>query len=316
MNFWKEKKILVTGGNGFFGKAVVKKLQNSGVSQNDILIPLYPKDDLLNFDKCLTLTNDIDIVIHLAAKVGGILYNQKYPGSMIFENLQMGLNIMEASRLNRVKKVINIGTTCGYPEYTPVPFKESDLWNGYPAKDTAPYGLAKKMLLELGRAYFDEYGLISNYLLPVNLYGPEDHFEGENTHVIPALISRIVNAKKNNIQQFIAWGSGKATREFLYIDDAAEGILLAAEKYDKPDALNLGTGAETSIKDLVLLLSSIVGYKGEIIWDSTKPDGTPRRSLDMQKTQQAINFNANTDLESGLRKTIEWYLSKYHIDLQ
>lgn len=309
MNFWKNKKILVTGGDGFFGTAVINKLLDKGVDRHDIIVSQYPNDDLLVFNTCIRLTTNINIVIHLAAKVGGILYNKKHPGSMIYENLQMGLNIMEASRLNGVSKIINIGTTCGYPENAPIPFKESDLWNGYPSEVTAPYGLAKKMLLELGRTYYIEYDFLSNYILPVNLYGPNDHFSGENTHVIPALINRLFEAKKDNAKDFYVWGTGKATREFLYIEDAADGILLAAEKYNKPDALNLGTGVETSIKNLVLLISKIIGYNGEILWDTSKPDGTPRRCLDISKMHKITGFLAKTDLKSGLQKTIEWYNS-------
>lgn len=306
--FWENKKVLVTGGGGFFGKAIVKNILSKGVLAHNIVIPNYPKDNILDFDKCLEITKGIDIVIHLAAKVGGILYNQKHPGSMIYENLKMGLNIMEACRINKVLKVVNIGTTCAYPADAPVPFKESSLWDGYPAEVTAPYGLAKKMLLEMGKGYKKEYNLTSNYLLPVNLYGPNDHFIGKNTHVIPSLISRLVKAKNENSPKFIVWGSGKASREFLYIDDAAEGVLLATEKYDSPDALNLGTGVETKIKDLVSLLVSIIGYEGEIIWDASKPDGTLRRSLDMTKTKESIGFTAKTDLKTGLKNTVSWYI--------
>lgn len=308
MDFWSNKKILITGGDGFFGTAIVNKLLEYGVQKKGIVIPNYPEDDLLNYSTCYRLTKNINIVIHLAAKVGGILYNQKHPGSMIFENLQMGLNMMEASRLNKVEKIVNIGTTCGYPSNAPVPFKEADLWNGYPAVETAPYGLAKKMLLELGKGYNKEYGIKSNYILPVNLYGPNDHFEGENTHVIPALINRFVDAKRKNLNKTVVWGSGKATREFIYIEDAAEGVLRIAEKYDYPDALNLGTGVETSIKQLVETISKLVGFNGQIVWDTSKPDGTLRRCLDISKLQKETGFVAQTSLNVGLERTISWYI--------
>ena len=309
--FWNDKRVLITGGDGFFGRAVVKKLIDKGVNKSSVIIPKFPQDNLLSFNTCLQFSKDIDIIIHLAAKVGGIMYNKNHPGSMLYENLKMSLNIMEAARVNGVNKIVNIGTTCAYPANSPVPFKESNLWNGYPAKETAPYGLAKKMLLELGKGYKEEYDLNSIFLLPVNLYGPGDHFEGDNTHVIPALISRFVKAKEKHQTKVIIWGSGKATREFLFIDDAADGILLATENYNEPDPINLGTGIETSIKDIVEMISNLVGYSGTIYWDNTKPDGTLRRSVDVRMAEKKIGFHAKTFLKSGLQTTIEYYKNTY-----
>lgn len=312
MNFWVEKKILVTGGAGFLGKAVVNALQKKGVSEQDIIIPEYPTEDLRNFETCLQLTKNIDIVIHLAAKVGGILFNQKYPGSMMYDNIMMGFYLIEASRINKVKKIVLLGTTCSYPENAPIPFKEEDLWNGYPAEVTAPYGIAKKTIHELAKAYKKEYGLNSVFLLPVNLYGPGDNFVKEDAHVIPALIQRFVDAVKEDKKEVIVWGTGNATREFLFVDDAANGILMAAENYNNTDAINLGTGIETPIREIVENIAGFTGFKGKINWDFSKPDGTPRRCLDVTKAINEFGFKSSISLKEGLSQTIKWFLSSNH----
>ncbi|WP_421918646.1 GDP-L-fucose synthase family protein [Marinifilum sp.] len=309
MSFWHKKNILVTGGNGFLGKAVVRGLHLRGVEDKNIIIPNYPENDLRDYLTCLNFTKDIDIVIHLAAKVGGILFNQKHPASMIYDNIMMGFNLMEASRINGVKKLVNLGTTCSYPENAPIPFLEDSLWDGYPALVTAPYGLAKKMLSELSKGYKTEYGFESIFLLPVNLYGPEDNFIKENAHVIPALIQRFENAFSEGTPSVKVWGTGKATREFLYVDDAAEGILMATEYYNDTSPVNLGTGIETSIKDLVTIIADLIGYKGDIEWDLSKPDGTPRRCLDVSRAEKCFGFKANVSMLEGLQKTINWYRS-------
>jgi len=308
MKYWKDKRIVVTGGNGFLGKAVVNKLLSKGVFRKDIIIPNIENDDLTIYENCLRITNGADIVIHLAAKVGGILYNKKYPGSMIRDNLLMGINLFEASRVNGVNKMINVGTTCGYPADAKVPFREEYLWQGYPAEVTAPYGLSKNMLFELGKGYLKEYDFKSVFLLPVNLYGPGDNFIAENAHVIPALIQRFIVSKKENKPQISVWGTGIATREFLYITDASKGVILAAEKLENSEILNLGSGIETSIKQIVKLIAELINYRGEIIWDSSKPDGTLRRSVDISKAKKLINFDANIGLREGLKNTIDWYL--------
>lgn len=307
MKYLKDKRIVVTGGYGFFGKAVVNELLSKGVGRKDIVIPNIENDDLTIYENCLRITKDIDIVIHLAAKVGGILYNKKYPGSMIRDNLLMGINLFEASRVNGVNKMINVGTTCGYPADAKVPFREEYLWQGYPAEVTAPYGLSKNMLFELGKGYLKEYNFKSVFLLPVNLYGPGDNFISENAHVIPALIQRFIEAGKENKSQISVWGTGVATREFLYITDAAKGIVLAAEKLQNAEILNLGSGIETSIKQIVKLIAELTNYQGSIIWDKTKPDGTLRRSVDITKAKLLLGYNAETELRTGLENTINWY---------
>ena len=271
MDFWNKKRILVTGGAGFLGKAVVAGLLKREVLKENIIVPNYPEYDLRHFEHCSELTKNIDIVIHLAAKVGGILFNKKFPGSMMYDNIMMGFNLLEASRINNVKKVVLLGTTCSYPENAPVPFKEEDLWNGYPAEVTAPYGIAKKTLLELAKGYEKEYGLNSIFLLPVNLYGPNDNFCKDDAHVIPALIQRFIEAVKTNKEEVIVWGSGNATREFLFVEDAAEGILKAAEKLNEIIPVNLGTGIETSIREIVDIIADLTHFKGKIVWDYDKP---------------------------------------------
>jgi GDP-L-fucose synthase len=245
----------------------------------------------------------------LAAVVGGIGANRDHPGKFFYENLMMGVQLMEAARVAGVKKFVAIGTICAYPKFTPVPFKEDDLWNGYPEETNAPYGLAKKMLLVQAQAYRQEYGMDAIYLLPVNLYGPNDNFDLASSHVIPALIRKIAEAKRTKASYIEAWGTGKVSREFLYVDDAAEGIVLATEKYDKPDPVNLGSGMEITIKDLTELISKLMDYRGEIHWDATKPDGQPRRCLDVSRAEREFGFKAKMGFEDGLRKTIDWYLA-------
>jgi GDP-L-fucose synthase len=311
MNFWQQKRVMVTGGAGFLGSYVVEKLQ--GLGARHIFVPRSREYNLTEKEAVERAYRDAkpDLVIHLAAKVGGIGANQANPGKFFYQNLQMGIQMMEVGRQRRIEKFVAIGTVCAYPKYTPVPFKEDDLWNGYPEETNAPYGLAKKMLLVQAQAYREQYGFNAIYLLPVNLYGPRDNFDPDSSHVIPALIRKCVMPPSSSLQpsSITVWGTGKATREFLYVEDAAEGILLAAEKYDKPQPVNLGSGVEISIKELVERIAQLTGYQGKIIWDFSKPDGQPRRLLDTSRAFQEFGFKATTKLEDGLRKTIEWYLS-------
>lgn len=326
MNFWSNKRVLVTGGAGFLGSFVVEKLQERGCK--DIFVSRSKDYDLVQMENVRRLYQDAKpgIVIHLAAKVGGIGANLNNPGKFFYDNLMMGLQMMEVGRQAGIEKFVALGTICAYPKFTPVPFKEEDLWNGYPEETNAPYGLAKKMLLVQAQAYRQQYGFNAIYLLPVNLYGPGDNFDPESSHVIPALIRKCIDAQTVHSSSFIvdsselraksyeptitAWGTGKPTREFLYVEDAAEGILLAAERYNKPDPVNLGAGFEISIKDLVELIAKLTGFKGEIIWDTSKPDGQPRRMLDTSRAEREFGFKAKTSLEEGLKKTIEWYRSQ------
>lgn len=305
----KNKKILVTGGAGFLGSFVVEKLLERGVPKENIFVPRSDDFDLRKWENCQKAVAGQEVVIHLAAKVGGIGFNREKPGELFYDNAIMGIQMMEAARQAGVEKFVAIGTICAYPKFTPVPFKEDDLWNGYPEETNAPYGLAKKMLLVQAQAYRQQYGFNAIYLLPVNLYGPRDNFNPESSHVIPALIRKVAEAKKENKNFIEVWGTGKATREFLYVEDAAEGILLATEKYDKAEPVNLGSGREISIKDLVELICRLMDFKGEIRWDTTKPDGQPRRRLDVSRAEKEFGFRAKTDFEEGLKKTIEWYLN-------
>lgn len=303
----KKKKFLVTGGAGFLGSALVKKLAKRGVEKNNILIPRSKEYDLRNQENSRQVTQNKDIVIHLAANVGGIGYNQENPGSLFYDNLLMGAHLMEEARRAKVQKFVALGTVCAYPKHTPVPFREEDLWNGYPEETNAPYGLAKKMLLVQAQAYRKQFGFNAIYLLPVNLYGPGDNFDPKSSHVIPALIRRFIEAKKKNKKEVVIWGTGKATREFLYVDDAAEGIILATEFYDKTEPINIGSSFEISIKDLVELIASLVSYRGRVVWDNSKPDGQPRRKLDTTRAKKEFGFVAKTKFDAGLKKTIKWY---------
>ena len=307
MSRLKRKRILVTGGAGFLGKHVVKKLEESGYKE--IFVPRSKDYNLVEMEAVKRLYQEAkpDIVIHLAARVGGIGANMRNPGSFFYQNLMMGVQMMEEGRLFGVDKFVAIGTICAYPKFTLVPFKEEDLWNGYPEETNAPYGLAKKMFLVQSQAYRRQYGYNSIYLLPVNLYGPGDNFDPDSSHVIPALIKKVFDAKDKGERSIVAWGSGKASREFLYVEDAADGIVLATEKYDKADPVNLGAGFEISIRDLAGLICELAGFDGEIEWDVSKPDGQPRRCLDTSKAKEEFGFEARTDFREGLRRTIEWY---------
>jgi len=307
MAFWNNKKILLTGGAGFLGSFLVEKLKGRGVSGEDIKIPRSKDTDLRRWENCVEVVKDIDIVIHLAARVGGIGFNRKYPGILFYDNAILGIQLMEAARQEGVEKIVVVGTVCAYPKFTPVPFKEEDLWNGYPEETNAPYGLAKKMLLVQSQAYRQQYGFNSIFLLPVNLYGPGDNFDLESSHVIPALIRKFTDAVENNKKEVEVWGTGEVSREFLYVEDAAEGIILATEKYNKPEPINIGAGFEIKIKDLVELIAELTGFEGEIKWDTSKPDGQPRRCLDVSKAKKEFGFVAKVDFREGLKKTIEWY---------
>ena len=307
MKNFSNKKFLVTGGAGFLGSFVIQKLLDKGVSQRNIFV-LRSKDlDLRKWENCVKAVKNQDIIIHLAAVVGGIGYNQKIPGQMFYDNLLMGTQLMEAARQTGVEKFVAIGTICAYPKFAPIPFAETSLWHGYPEETNAPYGLAKKMLLVQAQAYRQQYDFNAIYLLPVNLYGPGDNFNPQSSHVIPALIKKVSDAKKIGQKHIDVWGTGKASREFLYVKDCAEGIVLATEKYDRPEPVNLGANREIKIKDLVRLVCKLMDFKGEIHWDKTKPDGQPRRMVDATLAKKEFGFKAKTDFEKGLKKTIEWY---------
>jgi GDP-L-fucose synthase len=309
MGFWDGKRVLVTGAAGFLGSFVLDQLGKSGADRSKIRAWDLKDADLRKWDGCVKAVKDIDVVIHLAARVGGIGLNREIPGTLFYENAMMGIQLIEAAREARVGKFVALGTICAYPKFTPVPFKEEDIWNGYPEETNAPYGLAKKMLLVQSQAYRAQYGFNSIYLLPVNLYGPGDNFDPRSSHVIPALIRKFAEAREKGSKKVEVWGTGNASREFLYVADAAAGICLAAEKYNGPDPVNLGAGFEIKIKDLVELISRLMEFKGEIVWDKTKPDGQPRRMLDVSRAEKLFGFRAKTKFEDGLKKTIDWYLA-------
>ncbi len=311
MSIWKNKRILVTGGAGFLGSFVVEKLKARGCEH--IFVPRRKDYDLIEIEAVRRLYHESrpDIVIHLAAVVGGIGANRRNPGKFFYENAIMGLQMMEEARLNNVEKFVATGTICAYPKFTPVPFREEDLWNGYPEETNAPYGLAKKMMLVQSQAYREQYGFNSIFLLPVNLYGPRDNFDLESSHVIPALIRKCLEAKACGDDHLVAWGDGSPTREFLYVEDAAEGILLATELCNSSDPVNLGAGHEIAIKDLVGMIARLTGYQGQIKWDTTRPNGQPRRALDTSKAERLFGFKTKMSLEEGLRKTIKWYSQNY-----
>jgi GDP-L-fucose synthase len=305
--FWRNTRVLITGGTGFLGSFVVERVKTLGCTH--VFTPRSREYDLRHEAEVVRLLGDTrpDIVLHLAAVVGGIGANRDNPGRFLYDNLIMGALLMEQARLAGVRKFLTVGTICSYPKFTPVPFHEDDLWNGYPEETNAPYGLAKKMLLVQGQAYRQQYGFNAIHLLPVNLYGPRDNFDPSSSHVIPALIKKCFDAIDSRASTLPVWGTGRATREFLYAADAAEGIVLAAERYDGSEPVNLGAGFEISIKDLAELIARLTGFTGTIVWDSTKPDGQPRRSLDTSRAQQFFGFRAHTGFEEGLKHTIEWY---------
>lgn len=303
----KNKKILLTGGAGFLGSFVLSELLDLGIPRKNIFIPRSKDLDLRIWNNCLKAVQGKDIVIHLAAKVGGIGFNRAKPGELFYDNIIMGTQLMEAARRAGVKKFVAIGTICAYPKFTPTPFKERDLWNGYPEETNAAYGLAKKMLLVQSQAYRQQYGFNSIYLLPVNLYGPGDNFDPVSSHVIPALIQKAAEAKINSHPEIEVWGSGKATREFLYVADAAKAIIAATQKYNKPEPVNIGSGKEVSIRELVALICKLMDYRGHIRWNINRPDGQPRRRLDVSRAKKEFGFMAQTKLVDGLKETISWF---------
>ncbi|GAB4429636.1 MAG: GDP-L-fucose synthase [Chloroflexi bacterium OHK40] len=306
--FWRNRRVVVTGGAGFLGSFVVEKLQARGAAE--VVVPRSRTYDLTQEAAIVQLLDDArpDIVLHLAARVGGIGANREHPADFFYANLMMGTQLLHQCWRAGVEKFVAIGTVCSYPKYTPVPFKEDDLWNGYPEETNAPYGLAKKMLLVQSQAYRDQYGFNSLFLLPVNLYGPRDNFDLETSHVIPALIRKCVEARRRGEREIVAWGDGSPTREFIYVEDAAEAILLAAERYNESLPVNIGSSYEISIKELTELVARLTGFEGTIVWDTSKPNGQPRRKLDVRRAQELFGFSARTTFEEGLRRTIDWYL--------
>lgn len=304
----KEKKILVTGAHGFVGKALIRNLlEKRGISKENLFLPTAQEFDLRKWENCQQTVRGKDIVIHLAAKVGGIGFNREKPGELFYDNIIMGTQLMEAARQEGVEKFVAVGTICAYPKLTPTPFSEDNLWSGYPEETNAPYGLAKKMMLVQAQAYRQQYGFNAIFLLPVNMYGEGDNFNPASSHVIAALIKKIYEAKRDNKNHIEVWGTGKPTREFLYVDDGTDGIIAAAEKYDKPEPVNLGSGNEISIKDLAELLCRQMDFQGEIRWNPEKPDGQPRRQLDISRAKREFGFVAQTSLEQGLKNTINWF---------
>ena len=305
--FWEKHRVCVTGGAGFLGSFVVEKLMQRGAK--DIFVPRIEEYNLVNLTDIQRMLEDSnpDVVIHLAAHVGGIGANREHPAEFFYDNLMMGVQLIHQAWLRGVKKFVAIGTVCAYPKYTPVPFKEDDLWNGYPEETNAPYGLAKKMLLVQSQAYRQQYGFNSIFLLPVNMYGPRDNFDLASSHVIPALIRKFIEAQEAGRGEVEIWGDGSPTREFIYVEDAAEGILLAAERYNGAEPVNIGSGFEISIKELAELIARLTGYQGKLVWDTSKPNGQPRRALDISRAEKYFGFRAQVPFEEGLRRTIEWY---------
>jgi len=305
---WESKNILVTGGNGFLGSRLVKMLKEKNPKK--ITIPDSKKHDLRNVDNCKSVLEDIHVVFHLAAKVGGIGLNQSKPGELFYDNLMMGVNLMEEARKNKIEKFISLGTICSYPKFTPIPFKEDSIWDGYPEETNAPYGLAKKMLLVQSQAYRQQYNFESITLFPTNLFGQNDNFDEDSSHVIPAIIKKVLNAIQNKHDSISLWGDGTPTRDFLYVDDAAFGILLAAEKYSDPEPLNLGSGIEISIKDLATLIIKLMNANLKISWDVNKPNGQPKRCVSIEKAKNKIGFQPKVSLEDGLKLTIDSFINK------
>lgn len=309
-SFWKNKRVCVTGGAGFLGSFVTEKLAARGVA--DIFIPTIEEYNLVELDSIRKMldTSQPDIIIHLAAQVGGIGANREHPAEFFYSNLMMGVQLIHEAWQRGISKFVALGTICAYPKFTPVPFQEEHIWDGYPEETNAPYGLAKKMLLVQSQAYRQQYGYNSIFLLPVNLYGPRDNFNPSSSHVIPALIKKCLEAKTNGVDAIEVWGDGSPTREFLYVEDAAEGILLATEKYNSSDPVNLGSGMEISIKDLVELIARLTGFEGKLVWDPSKPNGQPRRRLDVSRAEREFGFKAQVGFEEGLKRTIEWYKTR------
>lgn len=314
---WQNKHLIVTGGAGFLGSHLVQRLRHRGLQDDQITVPRKAQYDLRQWDAVQQLFHDaltdsgVDpeelIVIHLAGNVGGIGYNRERPGDLFYDNIVMGAQMIEAARQRGAGKFVSIGTICAYPKFTPVPFLEEDLWRGYPEETNAPYGLAKKMLLVQSQAYRRQYGFNGIYLLPVNLYGPGDNFNPESSHVIPALIRKCVEATESGSKEVVVWGDGSPTREFLYVDDAADGIILATERFDGPQAVNLGSSAEISIRDLAQLIMELTGFEGQISWDTSKPNGQPRRKLDTSRAKELFGFEASTPFEEGLHQTVRYF---------
>jgi GDP-L-fucose synthase len=308
--FWQKRRVCVTGGAGFLGSFLVEKLRQRGAV--DIFVPLIHHYDLVQPEGIRRMLDDArpDIILHLAAHVGGIGANREHPAEFFYDNLMMGVQLMHQAWVRGVEKFVALGTVCAYPKFTPIPFQEENLWDGYPEETNAPYGLAKKMLLVQSQSYRQQYGFNSVFLLPVNLYGPRDNFDLNSSHVIPALIRKCVEAEEAGEKEVVVWGDGSPTREFLYVEDAAEGILLAAERYNSSDPVNLGSGNEISIKNLAELIARLTNFSGKLVWDTTKPNGQPRRALDTSKAEKYFDFRSHTTFEEGLRKTIEWYREK------
>lgn len=307
-NYWKKRRICVTGGAGFLGSFVTEKLRQRGAG--DVFIPRIEEYDLVKKEDIQRMLRDAqpDVIIHLAAQVGGIGANRERPAEFFYNNLMMGTQLMHMAWLAGVEKFVAIGTVCAYPKYASVPFKEDDLWNGFPEETNAPYGLAKKMLLVQAQAYRQQYGFDAIFLLPVNLYGPRDNFDLHSSHVIPALIRKCVEARLAKEPEVVVWGDGSPTREFIYVEDAAEGILLATEHYYSSEPVNIGSGQEIAIKDLVDMIVRLTGFRGRIVWDTTKPNGQPRRQLDVSRAAEKFGFKAKVSFEAGLLRTVEWYL--------
>ena len=306
--FWKDKRVCVTGGAGFLGKYIVEKLKKHGAK--DIFVPLIEYYNLTEIEDIHRMYDDSDpdIVIHLAASVGGIGANLAHPADFFYDNLMMGVQLIHQAWKRQIKKFVALGTICAYPKFTPVPFKEENLWNGYPEETNAPYGLAKKMLLVQAQAYRQQYGYNAIFLLPVNLYGPGDNFNPNSSHVIPALIRKCIEAKEKGEDEVVVWGDGTPTREFIYVEDAAEGILLASEKYNGSEPVNIGSGYEISIKDLAELIVELTGYQGDLVLDKSKPNGQPRRGLDVSRAEEYFGFRAKMEFKEGLKRTIDWYV--------